>query len=359
VAPERAGPAAARVHGGPVAAELAALGLAPDDVLDLSVNVNPYGPAPAVVEAARCAVFDRYPDPAATAVREALAVRWRRSPAEVLFAHGAAELLWDLARHLARWQHRTLVVEPAFSELRAGLAAAGGEVVAWRADRAHGVAFDLEGVGEALASSGAGAAYLAAPASPTGVAVPAPDVARLARAHERVLFVLDESFLALSDCHADADVALPANVVRLRSMTKEHAIPGLRVGYLLGPPALVAALDAARPAWSTSAPAQAAALAALGEDAFVAASRERLREDREATRAGLERLGLAVPPSVAPYLVLDDPAGDAAALRRRLLARRVLVRDCASFGLPGCVRVAARPAPERERLLAALAQELR
>jgi histidinol-phosphate/aromatic aminotransferase/cobyric acid decarboxylase-like protein len=347
--------AEARVHGGPVAAELAALGLAPGDVLDLSVNVNPYGPAPAVVAAARAAALDRYPDPAATAVRVALARRWRRAPAEVLFAHGAAELLWDLGRHLARAGTRTLLVEPAFSELRAALLASGGEVREWRADVARGLAVELDPIGEALARSGAGAVYLAAPGSPSGAAVPAEGVAALARAHARVLVILDESFLSLSDRHADAELELPANVLRLRSLTKEHAIPGLRAGYLLGPAERVAALSAARPAWSTSAPAQAAALAALGEEAFVAESRARLREDREALRAGLASLGLAVLPSTAPYLAFTAPGGDAAALRRRLLARRVLVRDCASFGLPAQVRVAACPKAQRERLLAELA----
>lgn len=345
-----------RVHGGPVTAELAALGLAAANVIDFSVNVNPYGPAPAVAAAARGADVSRYPDPRAEAVRAALAARWRVDPDGVLFAHGAAELLWDLARHVARAGRRALVVEPAFSEFRAGLAAAGGDAVEWRPDPERGLSVDLDAVSERLARSGAAAAYLASPTSPAGAAVPAAEVARLARAHPDVLLVLDESFLALSDRHADADVSLPSNVARVRSLTKEHAIPGLRVGYLLADPGLVAALDAARPTWSTSAPAQAAALAALGEERFVAASRARLATDREALRRGLARLGLEAASSVAPYLVFRS--GDAAALRRRLLARRVLVRDCASFGLPGLVRVAARPAQDREVLLASLEKEL-
>jgi histidinol-phosphate/aromatic aminotransferase/cobyric acid decarboxylase-like protein len=350
-------PAAARIHGGAyAAAELAALGLSPRDVLDVSVNVNPYGPAPAVLEAARGAALDRYPDPAASAVRAAIAARCGRAPEEVLFAHGAAELLWDLARQVARERRVTLVVEPAFSELRVALAACGGEVVEWRAAVDSGLAVDLPAIGEALGRAGAGAVYLAAPTSPAGAPVPAADVARLAGAFPGVRFIVDESFLALSDRYADAEVPLPAHVVRLRSMTKEHALPGLRLGYLLGPAALVAALEAARPTWATSAPAQAAALAALREDAFVARSREQLLHDREATRAGLARLGCAPLPSCAPYLLF--PAEDAAALRRRLLARRVLVRDCASFGLPAFVRVAARPAPERERLLEAVGRAL-
>ncbi len=91
-------------------------------------------------------------------------------------------------------------------------------------------------------------------------------------------------------------------------------MPGLRAGYLVAPPALAAAVETARPAWSTSSVAQAAAIAA---------------------------------------------AADAVALRRRILAHGVLVRDCTSFGLRGWLRVAARPAADRARLLAALEQELR
>jgi histidinol-phosphate/aromatic aminotransferase/cobyric acid decarboxylase-like protein len=287
-------------------------------------------------------------------VRRALAARWRVDSGAVLFAHGAAELLWDLARLVARSGRPALVVEPAFGEFRTALAASGAEIAAWRPAGAS-LAVDLDAVSDALARARAGAAYLASPTSPAGQPVPAGAVDRLARAHPGVLFVLDESFLSLSERHADAEVALPSNVARVRSLTKEHAIPGLRVGYLLADPGLVAALDAARPAWATSAPAQEAALAALAEERFVAESRARLVADREALHAALARMGLEPVPSVAPYLVFR--ADDAAGLRRRLLARRILVRDCTSFGLPGLVRVAARPEPDRAVLLAALEEE--
>jgi histidinol-phosphate/aromatic aminotransferase/cobyric acid decarboxylase-like protein len=349
--------APSRVHGGPDPLELRALGLAAGDVIDFSVNVNPYGPVPSVAAAARSADLARYPDPAAAEVRAALAVRWKWDAAGVLFAHGATEILWDLARHLARSGERAVVVEPAFSEFGAALHASGAHAIGWRPPAGPDAPLDPKAVSEALVRSEARACCLATPSSPLGLAVPHDDVETLARAHPGVLFILDESFLALSDDHAGAHRALPLNVARLRSLTKEHAIPGLRVGYLLAEPELVAGLEAARPAWSTSAPAQAAALAAIEEERFVEESRRRLAADREALRDGLARLGLAPWPSIAPYLAF--PARDAAALRRRLLARRVLVRDCASFGLPGVIRVAARPASERAVLLAALAEELR
>jgi histidinol-phosphate/aromatic aminotransferase/cobyric acid decarboxylase-like protein len=352
----REGFAPARVHGGPDPAELRALGIE-GSLVDFSVNVNPYGPTPAVATAARGADLARYPEPGAATVRAALAARWRWDPEGVLFAHGATEILWDLGRHLARLEGPVLVVEPAFSELRDALRASGAPALRWWPAGGADAALDPGELAEAMEQAGARACYLATPTSPLGLPVTAVAVESLARALPRALVLLDESFLALSDLHAEAARPLPPNVARLRSLTKEHAIPGLRAGYLLASPGLVAALDAARPTWSTSAPAQAAALAALAEEAFVAESRLRLASDREALRVGLARLGLVAWPSVAPYLSFR--AAGAASLRRRLLARRLLVRDCASFGLADVIRVAARPAADRELLLAALAEELR
>jgi histidinol-phosphate/aromatic aminotransferase/cobyric acid decarboxylase-like protein len=152
-------------------------------------------------------------------------------------------------------------------------------------------------------------------------------------------------------------VALPENVTCVRSLTKEHAIPGVRVGYVLASPARIQHLERHRPAWSTSAPAQAAAIATCTETAFVAESRARLLQDRLRLTADLAALGLHPLASSANFFLL--PAGDGAEIRRRLLANhRVLVRDCASFGLPAFVRLSARPAGDCERLLAALRSEL-
>ena len=341
-----------RVHGGLRPAELRALGVDAASLLDLSVNVNPYGPHPDVVDAVQRAPLDAYPDPAATAVRAALGERWSVVPERVAFGNGASELLWSLAQVLLRGGRRLLAVEPAFSELRAAAETAGAPVLTWRADPAAGLVPDLAAIGRELARTQAEVLALGTPTSPSGAAVPHEAILRLAFDSPRTTVLLDESFLSLSDGHADLDEPLPDNVVRIRSMTKDHALPGLRIGYLLAPPELVRAIDGVRQAWPTGTLAQAAALAALAHEHFVAECRSRLRSDRRALANALRARGFAPLPSTAPYLAFD--AGDAAALRRSLLARGVLVRDCASFGLPGHVRVAVRPEPDRARLLAAL-----
>jgi histidinol-phosphate/aromatic aminotransferase/cobyric acid decarboxylase-like protein len=342
-----------RVHGGLRPAELRSLGVDPSSVLDLSVNVNPYGPFPEVVEAIRRAPLHEYPDPEATAVRAALGDRWSVLPERVAFGHGASELLWALAHVLLPAGARLLVVEPAFSELHAAAEAAGAAIQSWRANPEAGLVPDLEAIGREIDRSHPSAVALCTPTSPAGAAVPHEAILRLSFDHPRVTFLLDESFLSLSDGHADLDEPLPENVVRIRSLTKDHALPGLRVGYLLSTPEIVQAVDGVRQAWPTGTLAQAAALAALSCERFVAESRTRLRADRLALAEGLRAMGYAPLPSTAPYLVFD--AVDGAALRARLLARGVLVRDCASFGLPGFVRVAARPEADRRRFLSALA----
>jgi len=152
----------------------------------------------------------------------------------------------------------------------------------------------------------------------------------------------------------------PANVVCVRSLTKDHALAGLRVGYLVADAALVARLEALRPPWTASGPAQAAAIATLAHEGFVATSRTRMLADRDHLVTALAARGLHPVPSVVPFALLAlPPAADATSLRARLLERHhLLVRDGTSFGLPHHVRLAARPSPDVDRLLSALTREL-
>jgi histidinol-phosphate/aromatic aminotransferase/cobyric acid decarboxylase-like protein len=351
----------ARAHGGLIPEELAAL--ASDDVdigdriVDFSVNVNPYGPAPAMREVISKARIDLYPDSTACAARRALASDGGVTADRVVLGEGGAALLWTLARVLVPADRAVLIVEPTFSEFRAAVEATRGRIVEWRASVADGFAVDLAAVTARARACEAAALYLCTPNNPTGRPVRAAAVRALAAALPDVMLIVDQAFLSLSEHHADAVVDMPANVVRVRSLTKEHTIPGVRVGYLIATPAVAAAVEHARPAWSTSAAAQAAALASVLLAAFVADSRQRLLDDRRALAAGLRALGLAPLPSSAAFCLCA--VADAAGLRRALLTRHhLLVRDCASFGLPGYIRLAARPAADRLRLLAALREEL-
>jgi histidinol-phosphate/aromatic aminotransferase/cobyric acid decarboxylase-like protein len=345
-----------RVHGGLQDGELQALGLQPDDVLDFSSSTNPYGPAPAMLRALSDAAIGRYPDPSGRRARQALAALEGVSVNEIVLGNGAADLLWSLARRLLGPGRTLLSVEPTFCELGAAARACGARVIESRSREQDGFAIDLAGVEQAARAAGADVIYLCSPNTPTGSALPIASIAAFSRRLSGVWLVLDQSFLSLSELHADAGTRLPPHVVCVRSLTKDHGIPGVRVGYAITDAALCEALEASRPAWTTSAFAQAAALASCHCQPFVAESRERLLEDRRALARDLASLGVETLPSRTTFLLARLPA--VAELRRALLSRhRILVRDCASFGLPGFVRLGAKPEGARERLIESLRRE--
>lgn len=350
------GLAPARVHGGAYHDLLTRLGVSADALVDFSVNTNPYGPCAAVRAAVARAAYDRYPDPHGEALRLRLAELTATPPARLVIGNGAADLLWTLARCLVGRRTPVLVVEPTFCEFRAACALLTDTLLSWHAAAERGFAVDLAAVSAMITARRIEVVYLCSPNSPTGRYTPVAAVAELARAHPQVTIVLDEAFLSLSPFHADLAVALPDNVVRVRSMTKDHAIPGLRIGYVLARPPLARQLEAHRPSWSVNSLALAAAMAACDQSAFVAASRQRILADAAGLTAALRGLGLCPVPSDTLFALV--PVKDAAHLRERLLSHRILVRDCGSYGLHGYIRLCARPRSDVERLIDALKQEL-
>lgn len=342
---------AERIHGGIDEDELAPYALDAAAVVDFSVNINPYGPCEALLEAVRSACLDRYPDPRARRARAAWAGALGREPAELCVGHGAADLFWALVRALVMPGDTVVIAEPTFSELRLAAEALGARVIRHFARPEHGHALGFDAL--AKAARGARALYLCSPNNPTGEYLPLARVRELALALADTFLVLDQSFVALSDHAEDARARLPDNVICVRSLTKEFACPGLRIGLCIAHPALIARIEAVRPTWHTSALALAALEVSAGQAAFVQASWRRLRADREALRSLLCERGLSPRLSDTSYQLVPL-AREASAVRAELLAHGVLVRDCASFGLPTHVRLAALPVAARAQLARAL-----
>ena len=337
-----------RVHGGLALRHLSELALEPREVVDFSVNLNPYGPCEPVQKAARMADLTEYPDPSALAARTAWARALGMQPDSIVVGHGAADLLWAIVRAFVHADDRVVVAEPTFSEMRMAAAAARARVLrVFTRDPA--LRLDFERV--AHEARGARIVYVCAPNNPTGEGIALEQLESLASALGSTLLVVDQSFLSLSDHAHHLEKALPANVLLLRSLTKDYALAGLRIGYLVAAPELARAIERARPTWATSAPALAAIESAAGQRAFVRASWQRMRADREHLRAGLRALGFAPLDGVAGYSLV--PVRDAGLAVRELLRHKVFVRDASSFGLKDHVRVAARPQADTDRLLEA------
>jgi histidinol-phosphate aminotransferase len=329
-----------RLHGDVVAAP---------GMLDFAVNVWP-GERPAALRAALLAALDdpRYPDD--RAARDAIGARHGRGADEVLPLNGACEGFWLLAHALR--PRVAACVHPSFTEPEAALRACGAEVVhVFRDPRDW--SFDAQEV-----PARADVVVVGNPNNPTGGLDPTETVLALLRPGRVV--VVDESFMDFVAEPAPTLAGEPRDgLVVVRSLTKLWTLAGVRAGYLLGPPQLVAALAAQRQPWSVNA----LALAALAACARDRATPRRIAAEVAGARAELLATLAALPevrtwPSCANFLLLEVPDGEA--VIGALRAAGIAVRPAASF--PGLchdhIRVAVRRPDENRRLVEALAQAL-
>ena len=155
-------------HGALDFAELERLGLSPDQVLDFSVNSNPFGPSPAVQQALAGVPLERYPDREALTLRRALADRIGVSFSQIVVGNGTAEILWLVALAFLRRGDQVLVVGPTFGEYERVATLMGATVEAWTAPAEQEFVVELEGVAHCLDSLAPRLAFVCNPNNPTG-----------------------------------------------------------------------------------------------------------------------------------------------------------------------------------------------
>ena len=341
-------------HGSIRDAELADLGVSREEIIDFSVNSNPLGPSPFALEAARESVWSHYPDDQATKLRRALAKHNEVDQSAVVVGNGSSELIWLIALAFLDPGDAAVIVGPTFGEYTRATRIVGGIAHEYRAVASDGFAVNLSTVFDLVHAVEARLVFLCNPNNPTGTLLAADDVEQLARAVPETLVVVDEAYRPFVD---DPPLTTPllerGNVVLLRSLTKDYALAGLRLGYALAPRDVCMALDRVRPPWSVNAVAQAAGLAAIGDGDHLERARAEVRHARVYLTTAFGKLGFPVLPSTTNFLLVD--VGTAAVMRRCLLQHGMCVRDCTSFGLPAYIRIGMRPVAECRRLTAAFA----
>jgi histidinol-phosphate/aromatic aminotransferase/cobyric acid decarboxylase-like protein len=176
------------------------------------------------------------------------------------------------------------------------------------------------------------------PNNPTGRYVPKAVVSALAGRARQLLLDAAYTDFVTDAWNPDDLVRAGERVVVVHSMTKLHAVPGLRLGYLVAAPEVIARLAALQPSWSIDAAAQAAGAVAVAQRAERIALLDGLPARRERLRAACEAAGWTVAPAAANFLLVQ--VGDAPVVRGALLQLGFAVRDCTSFGLLGHIRIA-------------------
>ena len=329
--------------------------------LDFSVNTNPYGPLPEVVEAALGSrgELDHYPDPYCRELVRAIARKEQLPEEYILCGNGAAELI-DLYVRALR-PRTALEAAPTFSEYRRSLTAAGCEVRDVVLTRESGFVWE-ESVLDRLDKEQPDLLVLCNPNNPSGRLISPSLLDRiLARCDERGIAVLiDECFIDLADRRESRTSDLPrySGLMILNAFTKSHSLAGLRLGYCMtADSSLLARMSRLSQPWNVSVPAQRAGAVAAGRCDFLTKSRAMIYEQRAALSAGLKDLGLEVLPSEVNFLLLRGPIG----LDKELERRGILIRNCANYhGLSdGWYRIAVRPEEENKVLLNTLSAILK
>ena len=259
------------MHGGLNLSELRALGLRPDEVLDFSASINPLGASPLVREALQRVDLVAYPDPDCRDLREALSQQLGLELDGILIGNGATELIHLVARSVLRQGDAAAILAPTFGEFEAACRLQGVAPVQIAPADHRTFRWDLQAAARRIAALRPAVLFVCNPNNPTGTYLGEADVTSLAAAlGERGLLALDEAYAPFVDGRWDAKRLLRlGNVALLRSMTKDHALTGLRLGYLLASPAVAERVGRFQHSWSVNAAAQAAGIAALADPGHV------------------------------------------------------------------------------------------
>jgi histidinol-phosphate aminotransferase len=326
--------------------------------IKLASNENPLGASPLAIAAAQkaLAASNRYPDGSGFYLREALAKKHGIPVESIILGGGSTELI-DLSARIA------LVPGDC------GVTSYGSFPLYYIAIRATGASFldvpmrdyqfDLEAIARDLPEE-TKLIFLANPNNPTGTMFSADNLDTfLARVPEHILVVLDEAYYDYVD---DPNYSRSIEVVRggrnlivLRTFSKVYGLAGLRIGYGIGPAALLAEMNKIRGPFNTSGVAQAAASAALDDTEHVRRSVESNRAGLAQMASGLHSLKIKFVPSVANFLLVIFGT-DTEPLVEELLKHGVIVRPMRWMGFPMALRVTVGTHEENEKFLRALAE---
>lgn len=322
-------------------------------VIKLNTNENPYPPSPRVLEAVHRITAEqlrRYPSPDARAFREAAAQVHGISPDMILCTNGGDELLALVFRACVGDGDPVAFLDPSYSlyPVLAAMQDAGKIILPYRINGTHWK-FPPE-----IFKLAAKLLLIVNPNAPSGTLADLPTLDRIIASFPGVV-LLDEAYVDFAPTSALPLVREHGNVILLRSMSKGYGLAGMRFGYGIAQPSLLAQLHKVRDSYPCDAIAIAAATAAITDQAYAAGTWEKIKHQRSHVSAALRSMGFTLPDSYSNFVLAQVPAPvNAGELYQRLKAANILVRY---FNLPGLtdkLRITVGTAEQNTALLTAL-----
>ncbi len=298
-------------------------------LVKLNTNENPYPPSPKVLRAIRKAADGRlrlYPPPTAAALRAGLARLHRCTPGHVIVGNGSDELLAlavrafvEPRRDAVQWLEPCYSLYPVLADIH------GARSVTARLEED----FSLPSLARLRRTPGwrfdAALTFITTPNAPSGKGYAIGDLDALCRALKGVV-LLDEAYADFAPGSAMPLALRRPNVLVTRTFSKGYSLCALRVGYAVGPPALITALDKIRDSYNVNGLAQVAALATLDDLPFYRRNFKKVAATRERLARELRAMGFAVLPSRTNFILARPPRYPARSWLARLRRRKILVR---------------------------------
>ena len=325
------------------------------NVIKLASNENPLGPSPKALVAAQAALAEiaRYPDGGGFALKRALARKHGVLPEQITLGNGSNDILEFSARAFVTAQDEVMFSQHAFAVYPIVTQAVGARAVEVPArDWGH----DLAAMHAAITPR-TRLIFIANPNNPTGTWLGSAALEKfLNRLPDSVVVVVDEAYFEYVE-----DSAYPntvawldryPNLICARTFSKIYGLAGLRVGYGISSPAIADILNRVRQPFNVNSIAQAAAQAALEDDAHLHKARRVNTDGMQQLVKGFKQLNLKYIPSAGNFVCVE--VGEAGRVYEQLLRAGVIVRPVANYGMPRHLRVTVGLATENQRFLDAL-----
>jgi histidinol-phosphate aminotransferase len=330
-------------------------GLAPKDVIKLASNENPLGPSPAAIAAIQQAILNLhlYPDGNAFYLKARLAERLGVETSNLILGNGSNEIIEFIGHALIQPGTDVIVSQYCFAVYPIVTRLFGGNLITVPA---RNFGHDLGAMLDAVTDN-TRVMFVANPNNPTDTLAPRGDVVRLINElPSSVLLVMDEAYLEFLDDPIDllplVRLGFKPNLILMRTFSKIYGLAGLRLGYGIGHPEFIAALEKVRQPFNINSMIQAGALAALYDN-------EHLRRTRQNNSLGMQffvrefrQMNLEYIPSGANFILVK--VGDGQAVFDQLQKRGIIVRPMGGYGLPQWIRISIGVPGENSRCMAAL-----
>ncbi len=330
------------------------------EVIKLASNENPLGPSPKAAAAIKksLANINRYPDGSGFYLKKRLSRHLGVGADSLILGNGSDELIDIIVKAFVEDDESILTADITFVEY---------EIVARQNGRRAVTVplryfkYDLESMRRKI-DKNTKVIFISNPNNPTGTYVTDRELEEfLGEVPDSILVVLDEAydtFIDVNDYPSSLKYLKNKNFMILKTFSKAYGLAGLRIGYAIANPSLIACMEKVRQPFNTNMLAQEAACAALDDRDFLRRSRKLILEGKDFIYDSLKKMGFGYVPSVANFILVDVGC-DGQEVFNKCLRFGVIVRDMKQYGLKNFIRVTIGTKKENERFVRVLKKVLR